>query len=417
MQDKNRDKDILDDFSQLISQRADQHRMPVDAACWSEIESRIKPKTMRRMLWPLMATAACTGLVICMLFVSYNSNNASMRMARLDEKNDPTPIKTGSTKQINISTVPAIASTMGGSKATVSKVTVSPLTNHSDSDPVIDQNSLVKGDTVLLASENKNEIDKDDTKDTKINDSIRKPMSDNLIPDYYEPLLVENKKKKNNKWNLALLVSSAGNNLSSDGDAQTLAMSDMNSGGSSPHLDDQYKNLYPVEDFTYKNHSLPLSFGLMVRKNINKRFGIETGLVYTYLASDFEKTGTPHYSAKQHLHYLGVPLNLVIYAWNDPKWRVYLSAGGMIEKGLQLKYKQEGYMGDRIRASNLANNWIDGVQWSLNSSAGVSYNFYGDLSFYFEPRYTYTFDNAQPISIRTDNKHSFGISGGIRYEF
>lgn len=60
---------------------------------------------------------------------------------------------------------------------------------------------------------------------------------------------------------------------------------------------------------------------------------------------------------------------------------------------------------------------IDGLQWSLNLSVGVSYRLYRDWSLYLEPRYSYYFDNRQPVSYRTENMTLIGVGAGVRFEF
>jgi len=39
------------------------------------------------------------------------------------------------------------------------------------------------------------------------------------------------------------------------------------------------------------------------------------------------------------------------------------------------------------------------------------------MELYVEPRFSYYFDNNQPVSIRTDRPVSIGIGGGLRYSF
>ena len=50
-------------------------------------------------------------------------------------------------------------------------------------------------------------------------------------------------------------------------------------------------------------------------------------------------------------------------------------------------------------------------------SVGVSYRFYRDWSLYLEPRYSYYFDNNQPVSYRTENMTLIGVGAGVRFEF
>jgi len=167
----------------------------------------------------------------------------------------------------------------------------------------------------------------------------------------------------------------------------------------------------------------PLSFGLSIRKNINSYWGIETGLVYTYLSTTYRWNDISWgwndrtFDATQQLHYLGIPLNGVIYLWkNNPKWNAYLSAGVMLEKGLWMRTaRNEHWRYSTITTTQKSN--IEGWQWSLNSSLGISYRIADKMELYFEPRVSYFFDNDQPMSIRTDWPVSVGVGGGLRYSF
>lgn len=164
-------------------------------------------------------------------------------------------------------------------------------------------------------------------------------------------------------------------------------------------------------------HLPPFSFGLTVRKQLNPRFGIETGLVYTYLSSTYKwKFSENKYKATQQLHYIGIPINGMVTLWNNPKWSTYASAGVMIEKGIRRKMVWDKSSIDLSSTIGKYNN-IDGLQWSLNSSVGINYHISKEIGVYFEPRLSYYFDNNQPKSIRTDCPVSVGFGIGMQYSF
>lgn len=159
----------------------------------------------------------------------------------------------------------------------------------------------------------------------------------------------------------------------------------------------------------------PLTFGLTVRKPLSGRLALESGLVYTYLYTKMSDAGWGSRRASLRLHYLGIPLNLVVRLWKHPRWNIYLSGGGMLEKGLRARYRLETQAGSNHRDATRRDG-VQGVQWSLNLSLGFSYRFYRDWHFYLEPRYSYYFDCNQPINYRTENPSIVGISAGIRFE-
>ena len=159
----------------------------------------------------------------------------------------------------------------------------------------------------------------------------------------------------------------------------------------------------------------PLTFGLTVRKPLSGRLALESGLVYTYLYTKMSDAGFVSRRASLCLHYLGIPLNLVVRLWEHPRWNIYLSGGGMLEKGLRARYHLKTQAGNTHRDVSRRDG-VQGMQWSLNLSLGFSYRFYRDWHFYLEPRYSYYFDCNQPINYRTENPSMVGISAGIRFE-
>lgn len=170
------------------------------------------------------------------------------------------------------------------------------------------------------------------------------------------------------------------------------------------------------ENFSQVDCAPPLSFGITVRKHLNNRIALESGLVYTYLYTKLSQNRTISGRATLGLHYLGIPVNLVVNLWDNPNWNVYVSGGFMIEKGVRSVYHVEAYSLDEQKSATYRSG-IDGLQWSLNLSVGVSYRFYRDWSLYLEPRYSYYFDNNQPVSYRTENMTLIGVGAGVRFEF
>ena len=87
-----------------------------------------------------------------------------------------------------------------------------------------------------------------------------------------------------------------------------------------------------------------------------------------------------------------------------------------MEKGLRSLFHLEAYRLDEYKTETVRSG-IHGLQWSLNLSVGVSYRIYRDWSLYLEPRYSYYFDNNQPVSYRTENMTLIGVGAGVRFEF
>lgn len=149
------------------------------------------------------------------------------------------------------------------------------------------------------------------------------------------------------------------------------------------------------------DHKLPVSVGLSVRKHLWGPFSVETGLTYTYLASDIKFEGSTE-KVEQKLHYVGIPLRL---NWNfiDRKpFIMYLSAGGAMEKCVY------GKLGDEDQT-------VKPLQFSLAGAVGVQVNAGKHVGIYMEPGLSYFFDDGSSVeTIRKETPFNFTLQAGIR---
>jgi len=173
------------------------------------------------------------------------------------------------------------------------------------------------------------------------------------------------------------------------------------------------------EKYTGVSHHLPLSFGITLKKELNRTFAIESGIVYSYLETSFSKESYPVNKANRQLHYIGVPLNIHtrLYGNRFSRWDIYLSTGGMVEKGILSHFVQvtdyENHIAERVTI--VSNEKINGLQWSVGISPGVDFQLQKNYSIYFEPKVSYFFDNNQPESARTKHPIVVGLNAGVRY--
>lgn len=150
-----------------------------------------------------------------------------------------------------------------------------------------------------------------------------------------------------------------------------------------------------IVDIDYKQ---PLTFGLSVRKGLAKGFSVETGLTYTYLASDVKFARNAE-KVSQKLHYLGIPLRA---NWNfvDKKaFTMYVSAGGAMEKCI---YGKIGSKDETVKP----------LQFSVMGAVGAQYNISNRIGIYVEPGVSYFFDDGSDIqTIRKENPCNFTLQG------
>lgn len=138
-----------------------------------------------------------------------------------------------------------------------------------------------------------------------------------------------------------------------------------------------------------------MRFGLSLRYRLNDRWSIESGLSYTRLSSDISTTvdGVTTVT-KQHLNYIGLPLNISYDLWKSNHFGLYVTAGGTIEKSLD------------------TSPW----QFSLNGSVGAEYKLTNFFSLYAEPGLGYYFkDGSTTPTIYQDHPLNINLSFGLRF--
>ena len=180
----------------------------------------------------------------------------------------------------------------------------------------------------------------------------------------------------------------------------------------------QTENILATEDYPDVVHYPPVSVSLTARKDITRTIAIESGIVYSYITSTFSKESSYKSKADLQLHYIGIPLNIHTRLYGDRKsqWGLYLSTGGMVEKGLLSHLALKTFLDDNNTVMTVVSNEkIKGLQWSVSVSPGIDYQIYKNYSIYFEPKLSYYFDNNQPESARTEHPVTVGANAGLRY--
>ncbi len=152
------------------------------------------------------------------------------------------------------------------------------------------------------------------------------------------------------------------------------------------------------------DHKQPLSFGFSVRKNLPKGFSVETGLTYTYLASDVTYDDSSE-KFSQKLHYLGIPVRANWNFVDSKSFTMYVSAGGAVEKCIYGKIGSES-------------ETVKPVQVSVMGAVGAQYNVSNRVGIYVEPGVSYFFDDGSPVqTIRKENPCNFTLQAGIRLTY
>ncbi len=165
-------------------------------------------------------------------------------------------------------------------------------------------------------------------------------------------------------------------------------------------------------------HHQPVRFGASVRLPLNDRWGLETGLNYSYLSSDFtfgdERGG---YDVRQRLHYVGVPLNVSCNLWRVGRFAVYASAGGAVDFCVSGRSETDTHAAGTTSPASSERMRETRPQLSVSATAGVEYKFTDALGVYVEPGVAYYFDNGSDVTtVYKDKPLNLNINLGLRIE-
>jgi hypothetical protein len=410
-------------FQKIMKEKLERYSLPVSDDVWNKIEKSLNKKPRKAVLWPWIsgtAVAAVTALFVLLFSVKdkqisdYETTSSLFRLPEYEETID---------KNVPMETVNQLVST---SSVKPERIFVTRKTKGEYAEACHrPETNVIKKEKEEIVSEKEpeslrsvTEKQEKNTQTEKSNHREKVVYSDN-DPFGYDSFFVKKSKKRKS---ISLSLGSGSNlqamNTNSGNDRMYDAVTPK-PGGSFSDVNSkstETEERLLIEHFPEVTHSVPLSFGLTVKKELNRTFSLETGLVYTFLNSRFENRSMEKKALLQ-LHYIGIPVNIQARILGNKKtnWEVYLSAGGMVEKGIYSHYKQTNSL---TRSSEVltivTNEKIDGLQYSFSFSPGVDYKIYQNYSVYLEPKISYYFDNKQPVSARTEHPVVIGINAGLR---
>ena len=415
MNNENINKNELDAFSERVKSKLENHQLAPDADLWNSIQQAVEAKKRRRMpvwLWIPLSSVAVIALILMLRPVTQSPELLShSTMIKNTKTKEIQAKKTLPEKTITLVTVPVSARKFRTNKRTNFTPSI-PETRavlaKSTSSEVIDTTS---SENSVTASTTPNDSITPDLPVAKL-DTVSRRMNIAALTEKNvsrSELRKITKPKYKNQWLLAAAFGSGSSASSGLDNVPAATLSDNIAKTATPN----YSIMSP-QSFTDVHYSLPLSFGLKVRNKFSETLSIETGLIYNYLQTDFSNSGFYSTDAHLSLHYIGIPLSLNVKIWNNPKWEVYVSGGGTVEKGLRSIY-QQSQNSTNISWITTAQTNIDGFQFSVNSAVGVGYKIMPEIGIFFEPQFSYYFENNQPISIRSHQLSVVSMQLGLRY--
>lgn len=175
-------------------------------------------------------------------------------------------------------------------------------------------------------------------------------------------------------------------------------------------------NLFSTPEPLKFTHKTPISVGLTIEKHLGKHWGVESGIVYTLLRSDY-KTQSLSQEGKQELHYIGIPLQAIYRFARAGNFSFYAAAGPKIDFNVSGRRTETARNG--IASSNGTEDIRDKKpQWSLQLRAGAAYAFIPQLELYAEPSMAYYINNKSDIpDLWKDKPLNFIFQVGLRTNF
>ncbi len=164
------------------------------------------------------------------------------------------------------------------------------------------------------------------------------------------------------------------------------------------------------------HHYLPISFALTAEKHFSSWLGLETGIGYSYLHTDFERYNPANKKndvSSCHWHYLEIPLKVNLYAYTSPRMKLYFGFGGRVAIPV--------YSYARIAPNPYcqSGSFNSKAVWSAGGSVGVAFRLSKRIDLFIEPSLRYNFpQNTQIPNIWTDDEPwSLSIPIGFRFNW
>ena len=157
---------------------------------------------------------------------------------------------------------------------------------------------------------------------------------------------------------------------------------------------------FPASSTNHYHHDLPLSLGVTARMAFTSRWGMESGIDYTYLHSGVESAIG---RLDQRLHFIGIPVRMDARLLSRGGFDLYAGVGAKAEKCLAASLGQVRCEENRI-------------QWSAEAIAGVQYGIGNRAYLFFQPEASYYLTKTDLVTIRTEKPISFTLHAGLRFD-
>lgn len=151
----------------------------------------------------------------------------------------------------------------------------------------------------------------------------------------------------------------------------------------------------------------PIKFGISIRKKLNNKWGIQTGITYTHLSSESTSGHDEQNTSEQKLDYIGIPVSVSYTIIKGKHYQIYAIAGAEAEKLVGGKERKNGVPDKKIKESR--------PQFSINGAIGAEYNITKETGVYIEPGISHYINNGSNIdNIYKAKPNNFSLNIGFR---
>lgn len=168
--------------------------------------------------------------------------------------------------------------------------------------------------------------------------------------------------------------------------------------------------------------------GATIRYYVNKRFTLESGIVYSDKGEKTKKrtltwaipesSFPTHSVTTYHYRFFELPLALNYY-FQLSRFRFYIATGASVNIFLERKTTIELIYGNsnKSRSSSSADLGFKKITYSVLASCGMDYSFNKRLTLNIEPRYRGALSSILENDKAGDYLYSVGIGIGVYYSF
>ena len=164
------------------------------------------------------------------------------------------------------------------------------------------------------------------------------------------------------------------------------------------------------------HHHMPVTWSLSLKYKLNHRWGLETGLNYSRLTSEFEMGEDGNkIEQRQTIHYLGIPVKGLFNIYGGKAWSLYGSAGLVTEMPVYAPLYSNYYLHGLYEAgenTTIRAPW----QFSTTFGLGMQYHLTPNIGIFAEPSLQYYIPTNTDIeTYRTEHPFTFSLPLGIRF--